>query len=220
MPMVKCNYCGKEILKEEWIIKKGRRYFCNRECCHKYRKGNEIEIDENMNCAKMKVKYKGAIVIVLLDLEDINKIKTLTWSAKFQKDINNYYILANIKDKNNKKTTIFLHRFITNCQKGLTVDHINHDTTDNRKKNLRICTQKENNLNQDELRANNKSGYRNISWQKASNAYIITLHIDGKNKTIGRTPSLEEAIKIRDEAKRIYGVKSVYNFKRLSTKGK
>ena len=40
-----------------------------------------------------------------------------------------------------------LHRLVTNCPEGMVVDHKNHNRLDNRKRNLRICTVKENNQN-------------------------------------------------------------------------
>ena len=41
-----------------------------------------------------------------------------------------------------------LHRLIVNCPKGKVVDHINGNTLDNRKENLRICSKLENQYNQ------------------------------------------------------------------------
>ena len=43
-----------------------------------------------------------------------------------------------------KKQTVRMHRLITGCPRGKIVDHINHDRLDNRRANLRICTQSEN----------------------------------------------------------------------------
>lgn len=41
----------------------------------------------------------------------------------------------------------YLHRLLVGAKKGQVVDHINHNTLDNRKDNLRICTQSDNKLN-------------------------------------------------------------------------
>ena len=49
--------------------------------------------------------------------------------------------------KNKKWEVKALHRIITDCPKGLVVDHINRNPLDNRLSNLRICTVKENNNN-------------------------------------------------------------------------
>jgi len=37
-----------------------------------------------------------------------------------------------------------MHRLLMKPKKNLVVDHINHDRLDNRRENLRVCTQKEN----------------------------------------------------------------------------
>lgn len=47
------------------------------------------------------------------------------------------------------KNGTLLHRIILNPPTGLVVDHINRNSLDNRRKNLRIVSQRENVLNQD-----------------------------------------------------------------------
>ena len=39
---------------------------------------------------------------------------------------------------------ISMHRMITQCPKGMVVDHINHNNQDNTRDNLRVCTQSQN----------------------------------------------------------------------------
>lgn len=39
--------------------------------------------------------------------------------------------------------TIYLHRYLTNCPKGMTVDHLNENRLDNRLDNLEVITKKE-----------------------------------------------------------------------------
>lgn len=51
-----------------------------------------------------------------------------------------------------KQKTILLHRFIMNeYSKEKVIDHINHNTYDNRKENLKICTPTENNRNRNKI---------------------------------------------------------------------
>ena len=56
-----------------------------------------------------------------------------------------------VETHKNKKR-IHLHRFIMNCPDNMIVDHINGNNLDNRKNNLRICTQKINNCNRKSYR--------------------------------------------------------------------
>lgn len=54
-----------------------------------------------------------------------------------------------------------MHRLIMGNPEGMCVDHINGDTLDNRKENLRICTMSENSMNR-KLRSDSQSGYKGV----------------------------------------------------------
>jgi hypothetical protein len=63
----------------------------------------------------------------------------------------------------NRTTT--MHRVITNISdSNMCVDHINGDTLDNRKENLRICSRSENSRNK-KLRCDSRSGYKGVHEQ-------------------------------------------------------
>lgn len=103
---------------------------------------NEFIIKEDH--AIMLVPRKGRILEVLLDLDDVEKVKKVgKWHSL--KDITlretSYYI---VHWGNNYQR---LHRFIMNAPKGKEVDHINHNTLDNTKNNLKVCTRFENQQN-------------------------------------------------------------------------
>lgn len=57
------------------------------------------------------------------------------------------YIIARPKGRSQKWKSYYLHRLIMRPQHGMQVDHINGDRSDNRRSNLRICTNQQNNLN-------------------------------------------------------------------------
>jgi hypothetical protein len=88
-------------------------------------------------------------------------------------------------DENGKSIseTVMLHRFIMGLNKGdkRQVDHRNHDPLDNRKSNLRIVESFENIRHRNGANRNNKSGYRNVSWDKRTEEWIVQLWVNGKN---------------------------------------
>ena len=84
---------------------------------------------------------------VLVDDADYEMLSQYTWRKyKYNRSVN-----TSIKQK-----TVLMHRMIMQPPKGKVVDHINGNPMDNRRSNLRICTQGENTLNR-------KPNYRGAS---------------------------------------------------------
>ena len=97
--------------------------------------------------------------------------------------------------------TGLLHRYIMEATDGLVVDHINGDPLDNRRENLRVCTQKQNCQNRGATR---KTGLKGISLHKATNRWRAYIKIDGRQKHLGLFPTMEEASKAYAEAAHKY----------------
>lgn len=76
-----------------------------------------------------------------------------------------------------------MHRFIMGYPKG-NIDHINGNKLDNRKCNLRICTQSQNMMNSLK-RKTNKSGYKGVCWNKKYSKWEATLTVKYKHKFLG-----------------------------------
>lgn len=124
----------------------------------------------------------------LIDLEDLDKLLSfdVTWYPDYGIDTNSYYakatqFLGTINGKPKYKLH-FLQKYIFYSKSSghkINVDHRDHNTLDNRKKNLRLTEHKENLRNRKSRNKNNKSGYRNVclinTW------YYIQLQINNTN---------------------------------------
>ena len=86
-----------------------------------------------------------------------------------------------------------------NCPKDMVVDHINHNPLDNRKSNLRICTQRENVMNSS-LNSNNTSGCTGVAWVKENNRWWAYIDINNSRINLGYFIDYDEAVKVRKEA--------------------
>lgn len=60
-----------------------------------------------------------------------------------------------------------LHRFLLGAPDGVMVDHRNGDTLDNRRDNLRLCTNSQNQANRQ--RSRGVSPFKGVCWQKRTN---------------------------------------------------
>lgn len=101
------------------------------------------------------VESKGQTLTCLVDEADWELVSQYTWSIKrsysngryARNHINQYLITWMVED--GVKRMVYLHRFLLGLKKGdkLVGDHINRDTLDNRRCNLRAVSVKENNFN-------------------------------------------------------------------------
>ncbi|GAA0857706.1 hypothetical protein GCM10008916_12500 [Clostridium nitritogenes] len=118
---------------------------------------------------------KYGIIKAKIDNQDIERCKEIKWYYAKNKD--SEYIEGTYKGKKVK-----LHRYILNAkEKQILIDHINRNTLDNRKSNLRLATNKENSFNKS-IRSDNKSGYsgvdlRNNKWRAKIKYNGITIHL-------------------------------------------
>lgn len=132
----------------------------------------------------------------LVDLEDIPKIFNQSWHIFHSRQ--KVYIRSWDKVKKRK---VFLHRIIMGVtNSNLQVDHINGNTLDNRKENLRICSHRQNVLNR-EKHKNNTSGYKGVSINKnTSFPWKASIGVNKKRIYLGQFSTAEEAAKAYNEA--------------------
>ena len=139
---------------------------------------------------------------VLIDSCDVNKCKKFVWSIS--KCGNKKTSSKTLFYATNKKAGL-LHRFLTKCQKGKEVDHIDGDTLNNRRSNLRIVTSSQNKMNKGR-QANNKSGYVGVIWVSSISRWMAYIKINKNRKTIGYYDTVDGAVAARKrEEEKLFG---------------
>jgi len=134
---------------------------------------------------------------VLLDNEDYKKVVSLgKWNIHVVRG--KPYVQKRMKG--NKLT--YLHRYLTGAERGQYVDHINHNTLDNRRSNLRICSNGAN-LRNGKIRPNNKSGYTGVFHTKYD-TWTSFIKVNYKRIYLGSFKTFEEAVMAREIAERKY----------------
>lgn len=117
----------------------------------------------------------------LIDDEDYSIISLFKWCANKDKD--DYYAHTKICFPN-EKICIKMSRLIANAPTDKQVDHRNHNTLDNRKQNLRICTNQQNSMNRKAYK-NTSSKYKGVHFTKTTNKWKAEIYISGKKIHIG-----------------------------------
>jgi hypothetical protein len=114
--------------------------------------------------------------------------------------------------KDGKRTTIRIHREILNAPSNLQVDHINGNTLDNRRSNLRLCTQAQNSINR-HVRQGKTSKYKGVCWDKVRKHWRAFIGVNGKGKSLGCFRGEVEAAMAYDKtAIELYGEFANINF--------
>ncbi|MDC3426325.1 HNH endonuclease [Aquibacillus sp. 3ASR75-11] len=158
-----------------------------------YRIENDVAIIEYIN-------QKGKYFEILVDKEDLPRLienfKSIFVHVKKDKKV---YAVGYIKGGKQIK----VHRFIMNTPKGMETDHINHNTLDNRKENLRISTVAENQQNRKGGNKNNKSsGIRNVYWSKKENKWYVMIRQNGKRNYFGYYDEINEAAEVAKQKRK------------------
>lgn len=141
------------------------------------------------------------------DLEDYDKIKDYTWRRHARRGgLEKGYLVTQVEHgirgkENHFIETIFFHKLVVDYQ---LVDHKNGNKLDNRKQNLRDCTQSQNMMNVP-LKKNNSSGIVGVTYNKKSQKWWARINPQkGKRIFLGQFSEKDDAIKARLQAEKEY----------------
>lgn len=161
------------------------------------------------DCFLLEIKYKNEYIPVYFDKEDLLKVKSKHWRTSHKR--NKIYICTG-KSGNIEKPLTYLHNYILNYkpQPKIEVDHIDGNSCNNRKTNLRIVPRQVN-IDNTKVRIDNKIGIRGVSKNKKTGLYICDFSYHGKRYYFKNWKTAEEAV---------YNRKIAEDFFRLETLSK
>lgn len=118
----------------------------------------------------------------IVDDDDFEWLTQWKWYAA---NLHGNYVVAERAIWLPRRRVILMHRAIMNAPDGKVVDHINGNTLDNRRCNLRICDQAENALNQRKKRGT-RSRYKGVFWDPVNHKWCAQMTFRGKHIWLGR----------------------------------
>jgi hypothetical protein len=131
----------------------------------------------------------------LIDIEDIPLVEGRSWNAKYSPITKSYYASTSSR-------AIRMHRLILGVfDRRQFVDHKDHNTLDNRKKNIRLVSYSESAINRS-IQCNNKSGYKHVSFHKGHRKWYVQIKKDGKLLFQKLFKDFGEACRVADEKTR------------------
>jgi len=147
--------------------------------------------------ATIPVGRRGLVAIV--DAWFVDYLSTLRWAEK--SDYGRIYARCTTTVRGARKNTL-MHRLILDAKPGEIVDHINHNTLDNRLCNLRIVDASENQRN----RYRNRKGssrFKGVSYAGGRRAWLAQICHRGRRYRLGRFLTEQEAAAAYDAAARL-----------------
>jgi hypothetical protein len=188
----RCSICGRQLFRK---IKSHGKVYCNKHYNQVKRYGhaidtnprttfdkNEIIVDSKIARVKLYDAQCNHIATAIIDSEDVNKIRYTKWKLS-----SSGYAANTPKFSGSNK---HMHREILGTDQF--VDHINHNTLDNRKSNLRIVTKAQNMMN---------SNFKGVSPNGCK--WYAHIKINQKMLNLGNYLDEEEALYARWYAEQV-----------------
>ena len=141
----------------------------------------------------MKRLLIGKNKYALVDNADYDKLRKFKWSPMTRKRTT--YAFRTFYRADGLRTSVYLHRVVTNASDGLEVDHINGNGLDNRRENLRVVSKTVNMRNS----YKHRSGVIPGIHKRPDGRYTIQQWARGTVQYVGSARTIEDAIRKLDD---------------------
>jgi hypothetical protein len=136
----------------------------------------------------MSTKYKiiktSSGKRIKVDVDDFEKLNQVSWQVTPKG-----YAVSEIKTK-----PVIMHRLVMGIHDPkIQVDHIKGNKLDNRKSQLRLCTNQQNQFNRVKHKRNT-SGYRGVYWKRETQKWISITIVNKKCHWFGSFQSKKDAL--------------------------
>lgn len=127
-----------------------------------------------------------------VDEDDLERLIKYRWMAIWHTRVSSFTAVRNSPRVNGERQShVYMHREIMAAPPGFVVDHKNHDTLDNRKENLRVCSATENSWNT-RTRCDSRLGLKGVHLS-GNGKIVAEIQANGKRRHLGRFHSISEA---------------------------
>lgn len=153
-------------------------------------------------------------LFALVDDEDFAWLSQWKWRAQKTSYGELIAVRKGRQGEKEEGKMIRMHRQIMDSPKGMEVDHRNHITLDNQRRNLRPCTRSQNAQNQ-RKQSGTTSKFKGVCFCrfKANKNWMAAIKLNGKRTHIGYFADEIDAAKAYDKkAKKLFGEFAFVNF--------
>lgn len=154
-------------------------------------------------------------VIALVDTDMVPTLAQHNWYALHRKSV--WYAVRNVAKPAGGQTLLLMHRVIMSPPDDMMIDHrVHHDldvrTIDNRRNNLRTCTNAQNQRNR-RPQAGFSSRFKGVHWDQQRGKWCARIKVNGKKKHLDRFVDEIAAARAYDAAAREhFGAFALVNF--------
>jgi len=153
-----------------------------------------------------------------VDALDYDDLMRWNWQSRWEPTAQKFYVVRSRVDEEDGPGARHIpvqRQILTriNAPRIPRVDHINGDTLDNRRCNLRLSTASQNGGNRCKLNKNNRSGYHGVHLDKWTGRWRALIKVDRKKICLGRFDD-------REGAARAYNAAAIKYFGEFATLNK